>query len=106
MRTLKFNVAGQELKKDPNCSFDGLMAGSEGNLQAYFTFTDEWDGCSIIARFWKGDEEHAVFLKDGCCVVPPEVQNNKTFKVAILGKHSEGYVMTTNRIIVRQGVSK
>lgn len=106
MRTLQFIVSGQDLRKDPNCDFDGLVAGSEGYLKAQFTFTSEWDKCSIVARFWKGDEEHAVFLDNGCCKIPPAVQNNKTFKVAILGKHPDGYTMTTNRIIVRQGVRR
>ena len=57
MRTLKFNVEGQSLKKDSACDFSGIVKGSKGYLQCSFSFSREWAGCKVAASFWSYDKE-------------------------------------------------
>lgn len=45
MRTLKFIITAQNVQKDPDCDFSGIVAGTEGYLQAEFLFSEEWAGC-------------------------------------------------------------
>ena len=45
MRILKFHVKGQNLVKDQQCDFSGIVAETEGYLNAEFFCSDEWKGC-------------------------------------------------------------
>ena len=103
MRTLKFLVNGQLIRYDPECDFSGIVSGTEGYLQAEFNFSEDWDDCIKIARFWRGNEEHAVFIENDKCDIPSEVLNNKTFRVSVIGK-KEKFLITTNAALVRQEV--
>lgn len=105
MRALAFNVDSQQLIKDPACDFSGLVAGTRNYLQAHFTFSHEWDGCDLVARFWRGSKEHARFIVDGVCDIPPEVLVGATFKVSVTGQRGN-YRITTNRVVVRQEVDR
>lgn len=104
MRTLKFIVDGQTIKKDPNCNFDGLVPGSEGYLQAEFSFSRDWDGAVKVAGFYTrmGKECPPQILTDGMrCTIPPEATKNRVFKVKMLGK-TKNYTIETNRVEVTQ----
>lgn len=104
MRILQFVADGQRLKKQTNCDFSGLVAGSEGYLRAEFTFSDEWLGCKKAASFWVGDQEYAVLLDDDdSCVIPPEVLAGELFKVSVVGVKT-GYKLMSTQTKVRQEV--
>ena len=54
-RFLRFKVIDQTLRKHDQCDFSGIVAGSEGYLQAKFYFEpEEWNDFSYIriASFW------------------------------------------------------
>lgn len=103
MRTLKFIVDGQILSQDPKCDFNGLVPGTEGYLQAEFSFSPDWKGCTKVAAFWAmGKECEPQILKDGkTCVIPAEALVGRTFKVQIMGK-KDSLKMTTNKTLVYQ----
>lgn len=105
MRTLKFTVNAQCINKDSDCDFTNIVAGTQNYLQAYFTFSPEWHDCIKVASFWRGEKEHAVLIKDGTCNIPPEALTGRTFRVSVIGQRGD-YRITTNRILVRQEVSK
>lgn len=105
MRLLEFNVSSQCIHKDPNCDFNNLVAGTKNYLRAKFTFSDEWDGCTKAVSFWRGEKEHAVLLTGDTCDIPPEVLTGATFRVSVTGQHDD-YLLTTNKILVRQEVSR
>lgn len=105
MRSLMFKVNGQKIEKDPNCDFSGIVAGTKGYLKAKFTFTEEWNDCILVARFWKGSEEHAARIVKDECDIPPEALTGKAFKVSVIGKRG-GYLIKTNRILIEQEVNR
>lgn len=104
MRTLKFIVDGQIIRQDPECDFSDLVPGSEGYLQAEFSFSPEWSGCTKIAAFWTvfGEELPPQILKDGkTCMIPAEALERKIFKVQVMGKKNS-YKIVTNKVEVKQ----
>lgn len=103
MRLLEFIVSAQRITADPECTFDNIVAGTEGYLQAQFTFSSEWDNCVKAASFWRGEKEYSVILRNDTCVIPAEVLTGPTFRVSVTGQSKE-YVITTNRLLVRQEV--
>lgn len=106
MRLLIFNVNSQYVSKDPNCDFTNIVAGTKNYLRAKFTFSDEWRDCVKVASFWRGEKEYAVLLNsDGTCDIPPEALPGATFRVSVIGQKQD-YRITTNKIVVRQGVSR
>ena len=105
MRVLKFIVDAQRIYRDPDCDFTNIVSGTQNYLQAYFSFSPEWHDCTLVASFWRGDKEHAVLIQDGLCDIPAEVLTGRTFGLSLIGQRDE-YRITTNRIIVRQEVSR
>ena len=108
MRTLQFIVDDQIIKQDPNCDFDNLVPGTEGYLQARFSFSPEWNGCVKVAAFYSpmGRELPAQILKDGVtCMIPAEALIKKNFKIQVMGK-KRGFKILTNKITVNQNGGK
>lgn len=104
MRTLSFKVDGQRIKKQANCDFSGLVAGSMGYLRAKFTFSEDWLGCKKAASFWVGDKEHPALLDDDdSCMIPPEALVGELFKVSVVGV-SPNYKIVTSKTKVKQEV--
>lgn len=104
MRTLKFIVEGQTIKSDPECDFSGLVPGTEGYLQAEFTFSKEWKSTPKVAAFWSimGNEYPPQALKDGkTCMIPVEALKKAAFKVQVLG-NIDGATVPTNKLTVYQ----
>lgn len=104
MRTLKFIVDKQIIRQDPNCDFSDLVPGTEGYLQAEFSFSPEWSGCTKIAAFWTvfGEELPPQILKDGkTCMIPAEATERKTFGIQVIGK-KKNVRLTTNKTKVNQ----
>jgi hypothetical protein len=108
MRTLRFIVEEQIIKRDPSCNFDNLVPGTEGYLQAEFSFTKEWNGCIKVASFYSamGVEYPAQILKDGkTCIIPAEALSKRTFKVQVTGKCKD-YKLVTGKVEVIQDGGK
>lgn len=105
MRLLKFNVNAQTIEKDPDCDFDNIVAGTQGYLKAQFTFSPEWRDCILVASFWRGKSEHAVFIRNGECMIHPDALVGPTFRVSVTGQRGD-YRITTNKVLVRQEVSR
>lgn len=101
MRVLSFNVDGQRISKNQDCDFTGLVAGTRNYLQAHFSFSPDWDGCNIIARFWRGSTEYAVPIEDNICIIPSEVLARKSYGISVIGQRGD-YRITSNRIYIRQ----
>lgn len=104
MRVLKFKADGQRIKKQADCDFSGLVAGSVGYLRAKFTFSDEWANCKKAASFWIGEKEYPALLDDeDSCVIPTEVLIGEMFEVSVLGVKPY-YKINTGKTKVRQEV--
>lgn len=104
MRTLKFIVEGQIIRQDPSCDFANLVPGSEGYLQAEFSFSPEWAGCAKVAGFYSamGKEYEPQILKDGkTCMIPSEALKKQIFKVQVVGRN-QNVKFTTNKVAVSQ----
>lgn len=104
MRTLEFNVDKQRLKKNTDCDFSGIVAGSVGYLKAKFHFSEEWNDCKKAASFWLEDQEYAMLLdSQDSCVIPEAALKESEFKVSVIGIR-DGYKISSNKTKVRQEV--
>lgn len=104
MRTLKFIVDDQIIRQDPNCDFDNLVPGTEGYLQAEFSFSREWDGYIRVAGFYSmmGKEYPPQVLVDGRhCSIPSEALARRAFKIRVIGKKGDER-LATNKLVVNQ----
>lgn len=103
MRVLEFIVDQQKLAKSPNCNFDGIVPGSKGYLEAKFSFSEEWEGCTKVVGFYYGNTEfHPKALGDeNSCVIPCEALKNPSFDIRVFGKR-KGFGISTNKITVSQ----
>ena len=105
MRLLKFKVDAQHIQKDPDCDFNNIVAGTKDYLRAQFTFSPEWQNCVLVASFWRGKDEYAVLIENGECVIPADALVGPTFRVSVIGQRGY-YRITTNKVLVRQEVSR
>lgn len=103
MRVLEFIVEDQILTKNPSCDFENLVPGTEGYLQARFSFSPAWNGFVKAAAFWRGNREcEPQLLKDGyTCMISTDALEGKSFGVSVVGKQGEK-VLITNRVKVNQ----
>lgn len=101
MRTLKFIIQGQQIKKDPDCDFSGIVSGTKGYLYAQFSFSEEWEGCRMAAVFSSMRKEYPQPIKNGRCVIPAEALEWDNFGVRVVGQR-DGYRITTNEVKVKQ----
>ena len=101
MRTLKFIITGQKITKDPDCDFTGIVAGTQGYLQAEFSVSQEWAGCRMAAVFSCMRKEYPQPIKNGRCAIPAEALEWDYFGVRVVGER-ENYRITTNEIKIRQ----
>jgi hypothetical protein len=104
MRTLKFIVNGQTITLDPECDVSDLVPGTNGYVQAHFTFSPEWNKCVKVAAFYSnlGREYEPQALKAGeVCEIPSEALKKSIFKVKVFGKKND-YTICTNKVTVYQ----
>lgn len=104
MRDLIFDVVQQRLKRNDDCDFSGIVAGSEGYLRAKFNFLDSsWDGCKKIAGFSAPYVEDigVVLDDDNSCMIPAEVTHSEEFGVVLIGAKPD-YKIPTNFLRIRQ----
>lgn len=108
MRTLKFIVDKQIISEDPNCDFSGLVPGTEGYLQAEFSFSPEWNGCTKVASFYTGTgkECQPQVLKDGkTCTIPTEALKRRAFGIKIHGKKKD-FTIVSDKVVIHQNGGK
>ena len=104
MRTLKFIVDQQIVKKDPLCDFSGLVVGTVGYLKAQFVFSKEWNNCVKVAGFYSANGEEyqpQVLDETGSCYIPEKALKKRSFKIQVFGK-KEGYFILTNKVEIIQ----
>ena len=104
MKTLKFNVEGQVLSLDPSCNLEDVIPGTEGYIQAEFSFSSEWENCLKVVAFYSnlGREFEPRVLKNGkVCDIPAEALKRSIFKVKVLGKRND-YNICTNKVTLYQ----
>ena len=104
MRVLKFIVDGQTIRQDPSCDFSGIVSGTEGYLQAEFSFSKEWANATKVVGFYSklGKEYTPQVLKNGkTCMIPAEATKNRVFKIRVIGKRDD-YMLRTNKIAIEQ----
>ena len=109
MRILKFIVDGLTIKQDPACDFTNLVPGTEGYLQAEFSFSNEWKDCVKVASFRSimGKEYPPQILKDGrTCVIPSEALKRRTFRIQVIGKKGAVKMTTGHVAVVQDGGMK
>lgn len=101
MRILKFIVDGQNIRIDPNCDIDGLVPGTNGYLEAHFSFSEEWKNTVKVVGFYSrlGKEYTPKLLNDGkSCVIPAEALQKRFFKLRVIGQNG----LVTNKFMVDQ----
>lgn len=104
MRTLRFIVDDQIIRQDPNCDFSNLVPGTEGYVQAEFTFSPEWVDTVKVVGFYSmmGHEYSPQVLKDGkTCMIPSEALKRRSFKIRVIGKRGE-FKILTNKMVINQ----
>lgn len=105
MRTLKFLVEKQRLKKNPDCDFSMIVAGSVKYLKLKFQFSPEWNECKKAVSFWVGDVEHAVILDENDeCYVHEVVTNESVYRISVTGVRPDGYTITSSKWTISQEV--
>ena len=106
MRTLKFIVEDQIIKKDPNCDFSNLVPGTEGYIRAEFLFSNDWAGCKKVAAFYSilGHEFEPQILEDGkSCLIPKEALQKEKFSIRVIGRAKNLKIITDKIIVIQDG---
>ena len=110
MKTLRFIIDNQIIRKDPTCDFSNLVPGTKGYLIAEFSFSKEWDGMAKVAGFYSplGREYPPRVLADGkTCVIPFEALEKRIFKVQVIGQSlDQNLKLKTNKVVVYQNGGK
>jgi hypothetical protein len=104
LRTLCFNVKKQIIERDASCDFSGLVAGTSGYLDAKFSFSADWDGCSKVVGFFSksGKEfEPCILSNENTCHIPEEALEYHEFEIRVYGKR-ENCLITTRPITIKQ----
>ena len=104
MRTLKFNIDGQTIERNPDCDFENLVPGSKGYLEVEFSFSSEWDNCVKVVEFIGANSKDvkSVVLINRKVYVPDVIAARRVFGLRVIGEKRNGYRITTDKIIVRQ----
>ena len=102
VRTLEFVIDGQRLKKDPNCNFSGIVAGSKGYLTCHFTFSSEWKGLNKAVIFKDGDKKIYEPIKYDACKVPDEITDSSRIHIQIAGKDDAMFLQTNDAVIIQK----
>lgn len=103
MRTLKFIVDTDKIRKDPSCDFSDLTSG-EKELYAEFSFSPDWHGKKKVATFWKLGREFPVALKDkNICKIPSAAVSHIEFSVSVTRMDGKEFYRTGHLLIEQKG---
>lgn len=100
MRTLKFNIKGQKLSKDPSSNFYGIIKGSKGYLSTSFSFDSEWNGLRKVIYV----EELQTYypLQNDIWAIPDELSEYNTITIRVYGVGSKQKELLTNSVTIYQ----
>lgn len=104
MRILSFLVSGTTIKQDPECDLSGLFPGKNDDVQAKFTFSNEWKSRPKVIAFWSMlNQEYppCVLNADNTCKIPKEALARPAFKIQVIGS-DRGRRCETDTITVYQ----
>lgn len=103
MRTLKFNVRGQTLEKDPKCDYGNIVAGSKEYLLFEFNFSEELNGYRKVACFIDGPDIEYVPIINERCIVPDNVTDSRkiSFFLTFVANDQK---FATNKLSIKQEV--
>lgn len=103
MRTLKFNINQQTIKKCGD--FSNIVSGSSGYLKCEFSFDSEWNNLLRVAEFRKSldGEVYPNPIINNSCIVPDEVLDGIQWYVNVVGRNNNEKI-ATNRVLIRQEV--
>lgn len=102
MRTLKFIVNKQRMRKDSKTDFANIVAGTIGYLEAEFETTNDWNGCSIVAYFSGNEREEYMPVINGRCMVPENVLGGPAFTVQLIGTKDNYRVVSTKEHVLQK----
>lgn len=100
MRTLKFNVIDNTIKRDPESDFSKLS--KEKDVQLVFSFSEDWDGFVKVVEFTRSSTEFKpkVLQHGSTCEVPIEALRGATFfRISVIGKKGSQR-KSTKRVII------
>lgn len=101
MRTLKFNVDGQLIRKNENCDFTGIVSNTKGYFEVEFSFSKEWKELNKVAVFRTRTTKKYCPLFDNKCSVPDEITESITYWVSVCGVGTD-VTLTTTEVPVLQ----
>lgn len=99
MRTLRFIVDNDVIKRDSTSDFSNLS--KETHVQIEFMFSNEWDGFVKVAGFRRGRDEldPRTLLHGTTCDVPIEALKGTFFRMYVIGKKGEQRLSTKQILI-------
>lgn len=97
MRELKFIVDQQLIRKDPDCSFSNIIAGTANYLQLSFSFDQDWEKCKKVIVFSDGAER----LEANTFTIPKKYLGKMRIQFYLVGQYGDTRI-TTNTIQIRQ----
>lgn len=106
MRVLKFIVNGQSITQDPSCDFSGLAPGTEGHLQAEFSFSKEWNNTTKVVAFYSklGNEyEPQPIENNRTCMIPRDATKKQSFKLQVIGTNRDYSIRTDRFEVIQKG---
>ena len=101
MRTLKFDVDGQLIRKNENCDFTGIVSNTKGYYEAAFTFSKEWEHLDKVAVFRTRTANKFVPLFNSKCEIPDVITEATTYWVSVCGVKGNT-TLTTSEVPVLQ----
>lgn len=103
MKILRFIVKGQLIKKDPESSFNQMVAGSSNYYIAEFDMDAAWTGYSCLAHFESDNYEKYEPIIDGQVIFPEEVLQYKRFYVSVIGRKDDSILLTNKNRVIQIG---
>lgn len=101
MKTLKFIVTDQSLKKDPTCDFSDWGSGDDNYVKAEFSFSPDWQGYPKAAVFTRMRKDYAAPIIKNSCMIPSEALIGEFFQMMLVVERN-GTRFTTNRLTIRR----
>lgn len=103
MRTLKYNIVGQKIERNIECSFDNIVRGTNNYINLLFTFDTDWNNTIkvISMKNSEGQETNRV-VENNQISLPLHVTDGSMFSFELYGKHIDGTIIRTNTEFVWQ----
>lgn len=103
MKSLRFIVKGQMIKKDPDSPFYQMVAGSSNYYIAKFSMDAAWTGFACLAHFEADGDEEYVPIKYGKAIFPENILKYKSFTVQVIGRKNDTILVTNKNKVIQIG---